>query len=213
MKLVVKKLNLLTNIYEYILLLLKTGNSMISKFFSLDGRPYVNNAIVLAEVLSLAVETFGNVKNLNIKFKKPLTTQAKLEFSTIPLEGDAVGSFDVPNFKFHFAYTKIQEGLLSENPKSDKLTYFDLCYGIQGRDQVQEEYEKEFGPIGNAKVIVTMIDVPDTQFANKIIESGVMPTIELSEIFHTGNKKYKYDVLIGGTVFATRYAIVKEFNL
>jgi len=186
---------------------------MISKFFSLDGRPYVNNAIVLAEVLCLAVETFGNVKNLNIKFKKPLTSQANLEFSTVPLNGDAVGSFDVPNFKFYFAYTQSEGELLTTNPTSNKLTYFDLCYGIQGRDEVQVEYEKEFGPMGDAKVIVAMIDVPNTEFANKIIKQGVMPKVELSQIKHMGNKRYQYDVMIDGNIFATRYCSVKEFSI
>lgn len=186
---------------------------MISKFFSLDGRPYVNNAIVLAEVLSLAVETFGNIKNLNIKFKKPLTSQANLEFSTTPLNGDAIGSFDVPNFKFYFAYNQVEGKLLDTNPASDRLSYFDLCYGIQGRDEVQAEYEKEFGSMGDAKVIVAMIDVPDTAFANKIIESGIMPKLELSQIKHMGNKRYQYDVMLDNKLFAIRYCSVKEFNV
>lgn len=186
---------------------------MISKFFSLDGRPYVNNAIVLAEVLSLAVDTFGSVKNLNIKFKKPLTSQSNLEFSTTPLNGDAMGSFDVPNFKFYFSYNQVEGELLAENPAANKLTYFDLCYGIQGRDEVQAEYEKEFGPMGDAKVIVAMIDVPDTEFANQIIESGIMPKVELSTIKHMGNKRYQYDVMIDGKLFSTRYCSVKEFNI
>lgn len=186
---------------------------MISKFFSLDGRPYVNNAIVLAEVLNLAVGTFGSVKNLNIKFKKPLTSQANLEFSTTPLTGDIIGSFDVPNFKFYFAYTQVEGELIDTNPSSDKLSYFDLCYGIQGRDEVQAEYEKEFGPMGNAKVIVAMIDVPDTEFANKIIASGLMPIVELSPIKHMGNKRYQYDVILDGKLFSTRYCSVKEFNI
>jgi len=186
---------------------------MKSNFFSLDGRPYVNNAIVLAEVLSLAVDTFGGVKNFNIKFKKPLTSQANLEFSTTPLNGDAMGSFDVPNFKFYFAYNQVDGKLLDENPSSNKLSYFDLCYGIQGRDEVQAEYEKEFGPMGDAKVIVAMIDVPDTEFANKIIDSGIMPKVELSPIKHVGNKRYQYDVMLDGKLFSTRYCSVKEFNI
>jgi hypothetical protein len=186
---------------------------MISNFFSLDGRPYVNNAIVLAEVLSLAVSTFGNVKNLNIKFKRPLTSQANLEFSTIPLNGDVIGRFDVPNFTFYFAYTQIEGNLLESNPASDKLTYFDLCYCIQGRDEVQTEYEKEFGPIGESKVIVAMIDVPDTEFANKIIELGIMPIFKLSPIKHMGDKRYQYDVILDNKIFATRYCSVKEFNI
>jgi hypothetical protein len=173
----------------------------------------VNNAIVLSEVLSLAVDTFGSVKNLNIKFKKPLISQANLEFSTTPLNGDTIGSFDVPNFKFYFAYTQVGGELLSNNPASDKLTYFNLCYGIQGRDEVQAEYEKEFGLIGDAKVIVAMIDVPDTEFANKIIKLGVMPRVELSQIKHMGSKRYQYDVMIDGNLFATRYCSVKEFNI
>jgi hypothetical protein len=88
-----------------------------------------------------------------------------------------------------------------------------LCYGIQGRDEVQFEYEKEFGPIGNAKVIVAMIEVPDTEFANKIIKSGVMPKVELSPIKHTGNKRYQYNIMLDNTLFSTRYCSVKEFNI
>jgi hypothetical protein len=188
---------------------------MISNFFLLTGRTYLNNAIVIADILSVIATTFGNVKNFNIKFKKPFNTQAELKFSTDPLEGHTLGSFDTVLTKFYFSYVPIEVTLPSKIIDNNEVNYFNLSYAITdaGRTIVQDSFENEFGPMSSTdKVIFAVCDIPNTSIINRVIEKKHKPNITISEAVHIGNRRFKYSVLLDNEFLAYRYCSVKEFN-
>lgn len=188
---------------------------MISNFFLLPGRTYLNNAIVIADILSVISQIFGDVKNFNIKFKKPYNSQAELKFSTEPLEGYTIGSFDAVT-KFYFAYVPIDQQLIDKTIDSTQIDYFNLSYAITdaGRGIVQESFEKEVGPMTSTdKVIFAVCDIPDTSIINNIVKSNIQPKIDISKATHIGNRRFKYSVMLNDKFFSYRYCSVKEFNI
>lgn len=188
---------------------------MISNFFLLPGRTYLNNAIVIADILSVISQIFGDVKNFNIKFKKPFNSQAELKFSTEPLEGYTIGSFETLT-KFYFAYVPVDVQLIDKTIDLAKVDYFNLSYAITdaGRGIVQECFEKEVGPMTSTdKVIFAVCDIPDTSIINDIVNSNIQPKIDISEATHIGNRRFKYSVKLNDKFFSYRYCSVKEFNI
>lgn len=189
---------------------------MISNFFLLEGRGYLNNAIVIADLLSVINNQFGDVKNLNIKFKKPYNSQADLTFSTEPLEGYTLGSFDTFAGKYYFAYNPVPMPLLDKVINTEVVDYFNLSYEITdiGRGRVTESFENVFGPMSKTdKVIFAICDIVDTMNLNKLIKNNQKPKITVSKAEHIGNRRFKYSVLLDDVIFSYRYCSVKEFNI
>jgi hypothetical protein len=189
---------------------------MLSNFFLLPGRTYLNNAIVIADILSVIATIYGDVKNFNIKFKKPFNSQAELKFSTDPIDGYTVGSFDTKLTKFYFSYVPVDIELPSKTINSNEVNYFNLSYAITdaGRGIVQESFEAEFGPMSETdKVIFAVCDIPDTSIINRVIEKEYNPEITISKAVHIGNRRFKYSVLLDDKFLAYRYCSVKEFNI
>lgn len=189
---------------------------MLSNFFLFQGKTYLNNAIVIADILSVIATTFGDVKNFNIKFKKPFNSQAELKFSTDPIDGYTVGSFDTQLTKFYFSYVPVDIELPSKVINPDEVNYFNLSYAITdaGRGIVQESFEYEYGSMSNTdKVIFAICDIPDTSIINRIIENNRKPNISISKAIHIGNRRFKYSVLLDDEFFAYRYCSVKEFTI
>lgn len=189
---------------------------MLSNFFLLSGRTYLNNAIVIADILSVIATIFGDVKNFNIKFKKPYNSQAELKFSTEPLEGHTVGSFDTTLTTFYFSYVPVDIELPSKVIDPNEVNYFNLSYEITdtGRGIVQESFEYEYGSMSSTdKVIFAVCDIPDTSIINRVIENNHKPTITISKATHIGNRRFKYSVLLDDKLFSYRYCSVKEFNI
>jgi hypothetical protein len=189
---------------------------MLSNFFILPGRNYLNNAVVIADILSVIYELFGNVTNFNIKFRKPFNTQAKISFSTEPLSGYTIGSFETKLVKFYFAYEPTDIELPNVTLDTAKIDYFNLSYDITdtGRGIVQKSFEKEIGPMPTSdKVIFAICDIPNTTIINDIIKRQVYPKITITEALYIGNRRFKYSVLLDDVFFADRYCTVKEFNV
>lgn len=189
---------------------------MLSNFFLLPGRTYLNNAIVIADILHVISYAYGDVKNFNIKFKKPFNSQAELKFSKDPLEGHTVGSFNTNESKIYFSYVPIDIELASKTINSNDINYFNLSYEITdaGRGIVQESFEKEFGPMTSTdKVIFAVCDIPDTGIINKAIKYQQKPKITITKAEHIGNRRFKYSVMLDGVLFSERYCSVKEFNI
>lgn len=189
---------------------------MKSNFFLLEGRHYLNNAIVIADILSVIAETFGDVTDFKIKFRKPYNSQADLEFSTVPLNGHTVGSFQVNSTLFYFSY--VPNGLPLHNRKIDDsvIDYFNLSYAITdaGRSIVQESFEKEFGPMtATDKVIFAVCDIVDTSIINSLVKNNHTPKISISHAEHIGSRRFKYSVHLDDKLFSHRYCSVKEFNI
>jgi hypothetical protein len=189
---------------------------MQSNFFILPGRNYLNNAVVIADILLVIDKLFGDVNNFNIKFKKPFNSQAKLSFSTEPLNGYTIGSFETKLVKFYFAYEPIDVELPDITLDTTKIDYFNLSYDITdaGRGIVQSAFEKEFGPMPNTyKVIFAICNIPNTAIINDIIKKQMPPKITISEASHIGNSRFKYSVFLDDIFFAERYCTVNEFNV
>jgi hypothetical protein len=189
---------------------------MISNFFLFKGRTYLNNAIVIADILSNISNIFGDVKNFNIKFKKPFNSQANLSFSTDPLNGHTIGNFETNLVKFYFAYEPINIELPNITLDESKIDYFNLSYDITdtGRGIVQKSFEKEIGPMTSGdKVIFAICEIPNTAIINDIIKRQVYPKITITEASYIGNRRFKYSVLLDDVFFADRYCTVKEFNV
>jgi len=189
---------------------------MISNFFLLGDRTYLNNAIVTADILSVIADIFGDTKDFNIKFKKPFNSQAELKFSTDPLDGHTVGSFLTKLSKFYFSYTPIDVSLPSKIIDIDEVNYFNLIWSITdaGRGITQECFENEFGPMSSTdKVIFALAEIPDTSIINNAIKNKHKPEITISKAVHLGNRRFKYSVLLDDKFFSYRYCSVKEFNI
>lgn len=189
---------------------------MLSNFFLLPGRTYLNNAIVIADILYVISYAHGDVKNFNIKFKKPFNSQAELKFSKYPLEGHTIGSFDITENKIYFAYVPVDIALTSKTINPNDIDYFNLSYEITdaGRGIVQEAFEKEYGPMTSTdKVIFAVCDIADTSIINNLIKHQHKPKITISKAEHIGNRRFKYSVMLDGVFFSERYCSVKEFNL
>lgn len=189
---------------------------MQSNFFMLPGRNYLNNAVVIADILSTINSIFVDVINFNIKFKKPFNSQAKLSFSTEPLNGYIIGSFETSLVKFYFSYEPIDAELPNVTLDTTKIDYFNLSYDMTdtGRGIVETAFEKEFGPMpGHYKVIFAVCDIPNTSVINDIISNQTYPKITFSEASHIGNSRFKYSVFLDDIFFAYRYCTVKEFNI
>lgn len=188
---------------------------MESNFFLLPGRNYLNNAIVIADILHAISENFGDVKNFIIKFKKPFNTQAQLHFSNEPLEGYTIGSFDAMT-KLYFSYVPIDIKLPTKEIDTSLIDYFNLSYTITdaGRGIVQECFEKEVGPMTQLdKVIFAICDIPDTSIINNIVKKNKQPKIDISQATYLGNRRFKYGVRLDDTFFSYRYCSVREFNV
>lgn len=188
---------------------------MKSNFFLLEGRAYLNNAIVIADVLSIIFHIFGDVKNFNIKFKKPFNSQANLIFSTEPLAGAIVGSFDTRIVKFYFVYEPTEIPLHC-TAILEELSYFSLSYEItdMGRTIVKEAFENEFGLMSERdKVIFAVCDIPNTQIINSLIKNKQKPKITITKAQHIGDRRFKYSVWLDNVFFSDRYCSVKEFNV
>jgi hypothetical protein len=189
---------------------------MLSNFFLLPGRTYLNNAIVIADILHVTSYAYGDVKDFNIKFKKPFNSQAELKFSKDPMEGYTVGSFNTKENKIYFSYVPVDIALASKTINSNDINYFNLSYEITdaGRGIVQESFEKEFGPMSSTdKVIFAVCDIPDTSIINNVIKYQRKPKINISKAEHIGNRRFKYSVLLDDKFFSYRYCSVKEFNI
>lgn len=189
---------------------------MISNFFLLGGRSYLNNAIVISDILSNVSDIFGDIKNFNIKFKKPFNSQATLSFSTDLLDGHTIGSFDTKITKFYFAYTPIAVPLLDKIIDNTVLNYFNLSYEITDicKGIVQKTFENEVGPMTSTdKVIFVGCDILDTSIINDLIKNNCKPKITISKAEHVGNRRFKYSVLLDDKLFSYRYCSVKEFNI
>ena len=105
---------------------------MLSNFFLLPGRTYLNNAIVIADILHVTSYAYGDVKDFNIKFKKPFNSQAELKFSKDPMEGYTVGSFNTKENKIYFSYVPVDIALASKTINSNDINYFN--YGFQMKE-------------------------------------------------------------------------------
>jgi hypothetical protein len=122
---------------------------MISNFFLLGGRTYLNNAIVTADVLSVVADIFGDTIDFNIKFKKPFNSQAELKFSTEPLDGHTVGSFLTKLTKFYFSYTPIDVTLPTKIIDPDEVNYFNLIWSITDAGRTSVRCKAAFCPAPN----------------------------------------------------------------
>jgi hypothetical protein len=199
--------------YEYLQTINK--NIMISKFFLFGGKTYLNNAIVIADILSVVEDIFGDTTNFSIKFKKPFNSQADLKFSTDPIDGHTVGSFNTKLTKFYFSYTPIEIVLPNKIIDPSEVNYFNVSYAITDacRGMVEECFENEFGSMSSTdKVIFALTDIPDTSIINNIIKNKHKPKITVSKVDHIGNRRFKYSVFLDDKFFSYRYSSVKEFN-
>jgi hypothetical protein len=184
---------------------------MLANFFSLDGRNYLNNAVVIAHSLKVIQNTFGDVSDFNIKFKKPFNTQGEFTISTNPLGGHTVGSFVTGHHVMNFCY--VPTNIELTNHITDP-TYFDILYEINNmnRDAVEVAYISEFGSMNSAdKAIFVKGYIPVTSVINSLVDRPDKPDVVINNVIHLGNHRFKTDVYLNDKFFGNRYTTIKEF--
>ena len=193
---------------------------MIAKLFRFRNKPYLNNAIVIADALTTIDSVFGDVQNFKIQFKKPFNSQAEFLVSTERIQGHVMGQFDVKGISLYFAYTPTDsyfgDSMLSNELMATTVTPFNLLYTItdKGRGYIERGFNKDYGPMASDdKVIFAVFEVPDTTEYNKIIRSKVYPIISLAEAERIGDRRYKFTVSLNDMVFGHRYSSVKRFEI
>jgi hypothetical protein len=191
---------------------------MLANFFSLDGRNYLNNAVVIADALKVISDIYGNVNNFKIQFRKPFLSQGEFRISTEKLEGHIIGQFSKNNILFYFSYVPTDIVLENRSASSEDIkkdvTPFNVCYHITDvcRGAIEKGFEKVYGPMsGRDKVIFVMFEIPDTAVFNDIIETGIIPAILITPAVQNGDRRFKVSVYIGDKLLGYRHSTVKEF--
>lgn len=188
---------------------------MLANFFALGNRNYLNNAVVIGDVLEHINILFGTVQNFKIRFKKPFLSQGDFQLSTEKLDGHIVGSFDYNGYTFYFAYkpTDIQ---LEEKEVDIELTTFSLSYFITDkcRGLVEDKFEEVYGPMTDVdKVIFAIFEMPDTSVFSDILRNGDTSVIKVPTVEFLGDRRFKLSVFYGDVLLGYRYSTVKEFNV
>jgi hypothetical protein len=193
---------------------------MLSTFFSIGDRNYLNNAVVIADALETISKIFGDVTNFRIQFRKPFLSQAEFKLSTEKLDGHIVGHFDHVGIRFYFAYTPVDIVLENKNPTRDDVntdvTPFNICYHITDlcRGAIEKGFEKIYGSMTTKdKVIFVIFEIPDTSVFTGIMKYRNISCMKIEDAEHLGDRRFRLSVFIGDRLLGYRYSTVKEFNV
>lgn len=200
--------------YHICLFHILESNNMRAPLFSMEGRNYLNNAVVISHALEQLQKEFGNVTNFKIKFKKPFNSQAEFVISDTPADGNIVGNFNIGEVCKYFSYTALDLCLPTRSLPDNTFSYFDLCFGItdQCRGMVEKGFIRDYGMMfDDDKVIFVIFEVPDTRVLSDMLQAGHMPLLNIDEAENTGDRRYKLTVSIGDQLIGYRHSTVKRF--
>lgn len=191
---------------------------MLANFFSIGDRNYLNNAVVISDALNFISQTFGNVQDFKIQFRKPFLSQGEFKVSTEKIEGHITGQFKKNDNLFYFAYTPTEIQLEVKTATGDdvkmNVTPFTVCYHVTDvcRGAIEAGFEKVYGAMSKKdKVIFVMFEIPNTSVFNNIIDNGVMPPMTITPAEQTGDRRFKVSVYVDGKLLGHRHSTVKEF--
>lgn len=191
---------------------------MLAKFFSIGDRNYLNNAVVIADVIDFIDNSFGSVKNFKIHFKKPFLSQGEFKVGVDKLDGYIVGQFDAKETRFYFSYNptdiELENKTVSGNDVYSDLTSFNVCYHITDRCRgaIEEGFEKIYGPMSpKDKVIFVIFEITDTAIFSSIIKNKSIDDIHIGAAESTGDRRLRLPVYVRNELLGYRYSTVKEF--
>ena len=187
---------------------------MLANFFSLGSRNYLNNAVVIADLLEVLKNHFGSrITDLKVKFKKPLNVQGDLHFDSQPVQGSILGSFQSNDLTVFFGYEPTDIPL---QPRSETNQYFNVCWAITDacRGVIEAGFERAYGPMStDDKVIFAIFEVPDVDVLQELIDSNTIPTFDISEAVRTGERRFSTTVSVNGKLLGIRHSTVGKFSV
>jgi hypothetical protein len=185
--------------------------------FTFGGRKYVNNAIILAHLL----EYLGiKARNIELRFRRPLTTQANFVIDNNPVEGHAVGEFtDEHSRRRYFAYQPtdlpLEESSLSADDVYHAKSMLNLCYYVAATCQnyCLDLHSTIHGPLAsNEQSIVTGYSLGFAFPIYDALRRDFVPYVELTSELQ-GNARYLLHISLNGVTIGHRTSIIKEFKL
>lgn len=191
---------------------------MLANFFSIGDRNYLNNAVVIADALTVINKIFGNVKNFKMQFRKPFLSQGEFKISTDKLDGHITGQFETNEIRFYYSYSpteiQLETKVASSHAIDDEITPFNVCYYITDicRGVIEKGFEKVYGSMGSDdKVIFAVFEVPDTSVFSDIIKNKIMSKMTVTEAECIGDRRFRISVFIGDRLLGYRSSTVREF--